>query len=193
MERNKDTSRLLSGEEHRPVLHYLGLGSYFKVGTWEPNSRTVTTSQPNSHSEPNAPAWNRFYYYNYVTFSFIKLPWIYFKLFFFFFWQETVFKNHSNSENRSFLLRQWTFISVLKCMLVWLGLCWLKKQSYSRGTWCIDTHLVFKWLWQFWLLVPLCQRWSDQSSVRSVEHSVGSKLQQPHSNSWWEMPFPERA
>lgn len=82
-EGNKGTSRLLSGEEHGPVLHYLGLGSYFKVWTCKPNSRAVTTSQPNSHSKPNAPAWNRFYYYSYVTFSFIKLPWIYFKLFFF--------------------------------------------------------------------------------------------------------------
>lgn len=127
-EGNKGTSRLLSREEHGPVLHYLGLGSYFKVWTCKPNSRAVTTSQPNSHSKPNAPAWNRFYYYSYVTFSFIKLPWIYFKLFFF--GQASVFKYHSNSENRSFLLIQWTSISVLKCMLIWLELCWLKKQRF---------------------------------------------------------------
>lgn len=91
----------------------------------------------------------------------------------FFFWQASVFKYHSNSENRSFLLIQWTSISVLKCMLIWLGLCWLKKQSFSCGTWCIDPHFIFKWQWQFWFLVPLCQRWSAQSSVRSMECGSG--------------------
>lgn len=70
----KDTSNLLSGEGQGPVLHYPGLGSYFKVWTWKPNSRAVTTSQPNPHLEPNTPAWNRFYFYSYITFSFIKLP-----------------------------------------------------------------------------------------------------------------------
>ena len=46
-----------------------------------------------------------------------------------FFGQASAFRSHSNSENRSSLLIQWTSISVLKCMLVWLELIDWKNRA----------------------------------------------------------------